>query len=62
MAPTRSCNKIDISIDSLSKSELKEQIFDFKGRFEFDFTEEYLDGLSVSELKHILLAAMEVCK
>ena len=50
----------DNSIDSMSKSEIKSQIMTFKGRFEFDFTDAYLDSLSIDKLRHILVAAMRL--
>jgi hypothetical protein len=46
------------SIASLDRSELKRRIRNFKGRFKLDFTEDYLDNLSVDRLRHILLAAL----
>jgi hypothetical protein len=46
------------SIASLGRNELKRQIKNFKGRFKLDFTEDYLDKLSVDRLRHILLAAL----
>lgn len=46
------------SIASLGKNELKKRIKNFKGRFRLDFSEEYLNQLSVDRLRHVLLAAM----
>ena len=46
------------SIASLRKDELKRKIRNFKGRFKLDFTEDYLNTLSVSRLRHILLAVL----
>ena len=46
------------SIAALGRSELKRQIRGFRGRFKLDFTEDYLDTLSVDRLRHILLAAL----
>ena len=46
------------SITSLGRDELKRRIKNFRGRFQLDFTETYLDGLSVDRLRHILLAAL----
>lgn len=46
------------SIASLGRNELKRQIKNFKGRFKLDFTEDYLNKLSVDRLRHILLAAL----
>jgi len=46
------------SIASLEKTELKRRIKGFRGRFKLDFTESYLNNLSVDRLRHILLAAL----
>jgi hypothetical protein len=46
------------SIASLGRNELKHRIKGFRGRFKLDFTEEYLNKLSVDRLRHILLAAV----
>ena len=46
------------SIASLGKGELKRRIKNFKGRFKLDFSEDYLNRLSVDRLRHVLLAAM----
>jgi hypothetical protein len=46
------------SIAALSRVELKRQIKNFKGRFKLDFTDDYLNNLSVDKLRHILLAAL----
>ena len=51
----------DNSINSMSKSEIKSRIMTFKGRFEFDFTDAYLDSLGMDKLRHILIAAMRLC-
>ena len=46
------------SIAALGRDELKRRIRSFRGRFKLDFTEDYLDALSVDRLRHILLAAL----
>ena len=46
------------SIASLGRNELKRRIKNFRGRFRLDFTEDYLNRLSVDRLRHILLAAL----
>jgi len=46
------------SIASLGKNDLKKRIKNFKGRFKLDFSEDYLNKLSVDRLRHILLAAL----
>lgn len=43
---------------ALDRNELKKRIKSFSGRFKLDFTENYLDDLSVDRLRHILLAAL----
>jgi hypothetical protein len=46
------------SVAVLNKNELKRRIKNFKGRFKLDFSEGYLNKLSVERLRHILLAAL----
>jgi len=46
------------SIAVLNRNELKSRIKNFKGRFKLDFSEGYLNKLSVERLRHILLAAL----
>ena len=46
------------SIAVLGRDELKRRIKNFNGRFRLDFSEDYLSGLTVDRLRHILLAAM----
>ena len=46
------------TIAALGRSELTKRIKTFKGRFKLDFTEEYLNRMSVDRLRHILLAAV----
>lgn len=46
------------SIAALGREELKRRIKNFKGRFKFDFTEDYLNSISVERLRHILLSAL----
>ena len=41
---------------SLEREELKRRIKGYRGRFKLDFTENYLNRVSVDTLKHILLA------
>jgi hypothetical protein len=49
-------------ISALSREELKRRITNFKGRFKLDFTEDYLNKISVERLRHILLAALITAK
>ncbi len=46
------------SIAALGRDELKRRIRNFRGRFKLDFTEDYLNKISVERLRHILLAAL----
>ncbi len=46
------------SISALNRDELTRRIKNFHGRFKFDFTDSYLDNLTVDRLRHILLAAL----
>jgi hypothetical protein len=58
MASRRYFEQTATSIASLGRDELKRRIRNFRGRFRLDFTEEYLNNLSVDRLRHILLAAL----
>ena len=46
------------SVAALGRDELKRRIRNFRGRFRLDFTEDYLNKISVDRLRHILLAAL----
>jgi hypothetical protein len=58
MATAAYFDKQATSISSLGRNELTQRIRNFRGRFKLDFTEEYLNKLSVDRLRHILLAAL----
>ena len=58
MASKRQFERTATSIASLNRNEVKRRIKNFKGRFHLDFSDEYLDKLTVDRLRHILLAAM----
>jgi hypothetical protein len=58
MASVEYFEQASTSIAALGKDELKKRIKNFRGRFKLDFTEDYLDNLSVDRLRHILLAAL----
>ena len=58
MESESSFESLAISIASLGRSEVEQRIKNFKGSFKFDFTEEYLAGLTVDRLRHILFAAI----
>jgi len=46
------------SVAALGRAELKRRIRNFRGRFKLDFTDDYLNRLSLDRLRHILLAAL----
>ena len=46
------------SIAVLGRRELKRRIRNFRGKFKLDFTQDYLNRLSIDRLRHILLAAL----
>jgi len=58
MASRKHFEQAATSIAALGRSELKRRIKNFRGRFRLDFTEDYLNDLSVDRLRHILLAAL----
>jgi hypothetical protein len=58
MASEQYLEQTATSIASLGRDELKRRITNFRGRFRLDFTEDYLNNLSVDRLRHILLAAL----
>ncbi len=53
-----SFEKMAMMITSLDRDEIKNRLLHFEGRFKLDFTEDYLESLSIDRLRHILLAAM----
>jgi hypothetical protein len=53
-----SFEKMAMMITSLDREEIKVRLLNFEGRFKLDFTEDYLESLSIDRLRHILLAAM----
>ncbi|MFC1677352.1 hypothetical protein ACFL3G_09870 [Planctomycetota bacterium] len=58
MTPRQKFEQTATSIASLGRTELHKRIKNFKGRFRLDFSEDYLEKLSVDRLRHILLAAL----
>jgi hypothetical protein len=58
MASRTHLDKEATTIAGLGRSELTRRIKNFRGRFKLDFTEDYLNKLSVDRLRHILLAAL----
>ena len=58
MGPREYFEQTTTSIAVLGRNELKRRIKNFRGRFKLDFSEDYLNNLSVDRLRHILLAAI----
>jgi len=58
MASSEYFEQTATSIAALGRAELKRRIKGFRGRFKLDFTDDYLESLSVDRLRHILLAAL----
>jgi len=58
MASVEYFEQTSTSITALGRDELKRRIKNFRGRFKLDFTEDYLNSLSVDRLRHVLLAAL----
>ncbi len=58
MASREYFEQTSTTIASLGRDELKRRIRNFKGRFRLDFTEDYLNDISVDRLRHVLLAAL----
>ena len=58
MTPRDNFEQTATSIAALGKDELERRIRNFRGRFRLDFSEDYLNNLSVERLRHILLAAL----
>ena len=58
MYSQRSFERSATSIAGLNRVQLKNRIKHFRGRFKLDFTDDYLDAISVDRLRHILLAAL----
>ncbi len=51
-----------VAIATLSREELKMQIKGFQDALKLDFTDDYLDAVSLDRLRHILLAVVLTCR
>lgn len=58
MNSARNFERLARSISSLDRGNVERKIKNFKGRFKLDFTEEYMQSLTVDRLRHILFAAV----
>jgi hypothetical protein len=45
-------------ISALDRNEVQKKIRNFRGTFKLDFTDEYLNSMTVERLRHILFAAL----
>jgi len=50
------------AIATLSRDELKTRLKDFQRSIKLDFTDDYLDAVSLDRLRHIVLAVALTCK
>lgn len=60
-----SCSYVERSVTliaTLDREEMKKRIRDFQGVIKLDFTDDYLDAISLDRLRHILLAVVLTCK
>lgn len=51
-----------VAIATLRRDELKRQIKSFQDVLKLDFTDDYLDAISLDRLRHILLAVTLTCE
>ena len=58
MNTAQNFDRLARSISTLDRNEVQKKIKNFRGRFKLDFTDEYLNGLTVDRLRHILFAAL----
>ncbi|OHB59401.1 MAG: hypothetical protein A2173_11760 [Planctomycetes bacterium RBG_13_44_8b] len=58
MSTTENYEQLIRMVASLGRNDVVQKIKSFNGRFRLDFTDEYLKGLSLDRLKHILFAAL----
>lgn len=58
MSDNQNLEWLAVNIASLDRNEVENKIKNFQSSFKLDFTEEYLQNLSVDRLRHILFAAM----
>ncbi len=47
---------------TLSRDELKSRLKSFQKSIKLDFTDDYLDSVSLDRLRHIVLAVVLTCK
>jgi hypothetical protein len=52
--------KLCSEVAEMGRNEIKNRLLHFRGKLRIDFTETYLDNLTLDKLRHILLAALSV--
>ena len=57
LSPNAKIDQLACSISQMPRTKVKRELLHFRGRFKLDFTEDYLESLSLDRLRHILLAA-----
>jgi hypothetical protein len=58
MNTAQNFDRLARTISTLDRNEVEKKIKNFRGRFKLDFTDEYLNNLTVERLRHILFAAL----
>ena len=58
MESAQNFERLARSISSLGRNDVERKIRNFKGGLQLDFSDEYLQGMTVDRLRHILFAAM----
>jgi hypothetical protein len=58
MNTAQNFDRLARTISTLGRNEVEKKIRNFRGRFKLDFTDEYLNSLTVERLRHILFAAL----
>jgi hypothetical protein len=58
MSAAQNYDRLARMISALGRNEVERKIKNFRGGFRLDFTDDYLKGLTVERLRHILFAAM----
>lgn len=58
MDTTQDFDRLANLVSTLGRNEVQRKIKNFRGGFKLDFTDEYLNSLTVERLRHILFAAL----
>jgi hypothetical protein len=52
--------KLCSEVAAMGRNEIKTKLLHFRGKLKIDFTETYLDNMTLDKLRHVLLAALSV--